>query len=68
MPLKDFKVGTEEAESISVGKILKTGISRHTGKHQSIFFFRQEVITCYITMQLITAYGELITCLSAEPN
>lgn len=30
-------MGTEEAESISVRKILKTGISRHTGKHQSYF-------------------------------
>lgn len=58
----------EEAESILVRKTLKTGVSRRTGKHQSNFFFRQEVITCYITMQLITAYGELITCLSAELN
>lgn len=39
-----------------------------TQANTSEFFFRQEVITCYITMQLITAYGKLITCLSAELN
>lgn len=33
---RDFKVGTEEAESISP-KTLKTGISRQTGKHQRHF-------------------------------
>lgn len=32
-----FKVGAEEAESILVRKRHKTGISRHTGKHQSNF-------------------------------
>lgn len=49
-------------------KYLKTGISRHAGETPEQFLFRQEVITCYITIQLITAYGELITCLSVELN
>ena len=66
--LRPFEVERLTANLFWWEKYLKTGISRHAGETPEQFFFRQEVITCYITMQLITAYGELITCLSAELN
>lgn len=59
-------MGTEEAEFLCEKHLRQVYLD--TQANTSEFFFRQEVITCYITMQLITAYGKLITCLSAELN
>lgn len=56
MLLRDFKAKTEGAHIISLPDTLLE------------CFYRHVVITCYITMKLITAYGKLITCLSAELN
>lgn len=59
MLLRDFKVTTEGADIyFSLGK----------PDIPVKCFYRHVVITCYITMKLITAYGKLITCLSAELN